>query len=173
MPNPLATRTSKAALATAAALLGAGALSMTAAALTGQPETPKADAVRISEETDDDALELETADADDDAKDDAVESADAKAEHDNFGAIVSADAQDGGVDGQEISEMARARAEARQAANEHGKAGEEHGKAGEDHGPADAADTATDDDDADDEATGSQGAANANEHAEDRAGGKD
>ena len=40
---------------------------------------------------------------------------------DNFGAVVSEDAHDGGVDGQEISEMAHERNDARQADNENDK----------------------------------------------------
>ena len=54
----------------------------------------------------------------------------AKAEHpDNFGAMVSEDARDGGVDGQEISERAHARNEARRA--EQTSAADEHRKNGD------------------------------------------
>jgi hypothetical protein len=49
---------------------------------------------------------------------------------DNFGAMVSADARDGGVDGQEISKAAHERNEARRAAHRPGQtASEDHGKA--------------------------------------------
>lgn len=55
----------------------------------------------------------------DDAKDevakDATDDTESKEHPDNFGAVVSEDAKDGGVDGQEISELAKARNEERRA----------------------------------------------------------
>ena len=75
----------------------------------------------------DDTTTTTADDHDADAKThDGVEADDVNADHpehpDNFGATVSADAQDGGVDGQEISDMAHERNDARQAANEHANA---------------------------------------------------
>ena len=59
-----------------------------------------------------------TAADDDKHKGDGVNTAGTNEHPDNFGAIVSADAQDGGVDGQEISEMAHERNEDRAAARD-------------------------------------------------------
>jgi hypothetical protein len=67
---------------------------------------------------------------------------DASTEHpDNFGAVVSEDAHDGGVDGQEISDMAHERNDARKAGAEHATA-DDH-PSGDDH--ADEADDAGED----------------------------
>ena len=55
-----------------------------------------------------------TEDATKDLAEDTTED-EAKAHPDNFGAMVSEDAKDGGVDGQEISELAKARNEERRA----------------------------------------------------------
>ncbi|MCU1377673.1 MAG: hypothetical protein JWN29_656 [Acidimicrobiales bacterium] len=69
-------------------------------------------------------------DADDDHAKDGSE-----VEHDNFGARVSADAHDGGVDGQEISAAAHKRNDARKTQHnaDHAADHEDNGGSGRDH----------------------------------------
>ncbi|MEN3271432.1 MAG: hypothetical protein V7636_193 [Actinomycetota bacterium] len=96
--------------------------------------------------------------ADDDTTKTVTADADANEHPDNFGAVVSADAKDGGVDGQTISDMAHAKNDLRKAnsntsADDHGKADDDHGvdgqekadDANDDHGKSETDSDASDD----------------------------
>jgi hypothetical protein len=69
-----------------------------------------------------------TAGADDEGKSGDATTAGQPDHPDNFGAIVSKDAQDGGVDGQEISDMAHARNDARKLAADNATTADDNGK---------------------------------------------
>lgn len=115
LQRTLTALTSKAAIAVAVGTLAAGAAATAGPALVN--DTRPDDSGRTSEtellhSSDDLTTEKATelardGHADEAAKDDAAH--DRGAASDSFGAVVSEDARDGGVDGQEISELARER----------------------------------------------------------------
>lgn len=145
LQRTLTALTSRAAIAVAVGTLAAGAAATAGPALvndTRSDDSGKRSETDLLESSDDltteKTTELETDDdADKIAKADAVH--DRGAASDSFGAIVSEDARDGGVDGQEISELAHER-NAERAADRSG-----HGDDADD--AADALEDADDEDD--------------------------